>query len=137
MTQKDSLILLLLVFGVLFIVGCTPTPGEKTPDIPQNQPVPSENTALYVQLEEEFTLYENQPATIIEEDYSIKITNFFNSPCPQGSQCIWSGVGIAFEHARAGDVKSGIDLVEAFGYQTTILDTDHETYARLKVSRIE
>ena len=76
-------------------------------------------------------------AKIIDEDFEIKITEFFNSPCPEGSQCVWEGVGIAFEYYQGREVETGIDLVQAFGYETTIIHSDYETYARLSISKIE
>jgi hypothetical protein len=127
----------LLIAGTLLIVGCTQilkqTPGQKTPDnkIPQNY------ETLYVSLEEEFVLHENQSAKIEDENYEIKITKFFNSPCPKGTQCIWSGIGVAFEYTYEGEVNKGTNLVQAFGYQTTIIDTDYETYAKLKITKMK
>lgn len=120
MDKKTNLILLLV--GVLLVTGC--------------QKIPQNYETLYISLSEEFTLHENQSAIIENDNYEIKITKFFNSPCPDDVQCIWSGVGIAFEYTYNGEVKKGTDLVQAFGYQTTIIDTDHETYAKLKISKI-
>ena len=137
MDKKTNLLLLLLITGALLIVGCTQlskqTPEQKTPD---NQ-IPQNYETLYVSLSEEFTLHENQSAIIENENYEIKITKFFNSPCPKGAQCIWSGIGIAFEYTYKGEVKKGTNLVQAFGYQTTIIDTDYETYAKLKITKME
>jgi hypothetical protein len=91
---------------------------------------------LYVSLGDEFILHQNQSAIIINEDIEIKIIQFHNSPCPENVKCVWSGIGITFEYYHNKEVKRGINLVQAFGYQTTILETDHETYAKLKVNKI-
>lgn len=92
--------------------------------------------ALSVSLGEEFVLHGRQCAAIDGEDLVVEITEFYNSPCPEGMECFWSGVGIRFEYRHAGEVQEGTNLVQAFGYQTTILDTDHETFARLMITRM-
>ncbi|MDO8669277.1 MAG: hypothetical protein Q7K65_03205 [Candidatus Buchananbacteria bacterium] len=105
-----------------------------------DQPVQENNNnyeTLNISLGEEFTLHKNQSAIINESGLAIKITEFYNSPCPKGVQCIWSGVGIAFAYSYGGEVQKGIDLVQAFGYKTNIIDTDNETYAKLKITKIE
>lgn len=87
-----------------------------------------------IELGTEFTLHKNESAIIQNIGYKITITNFFNSPCPDGAQCLWSGVGVGLRHSLKGEIKEGVNLTEAFGYQTTILETDHETFAKLKVN---
>ena len=86
-----------------------------------------------VELGTEFTLHKNESAIVQNIGYKITITNFFNSPCPDGAQCLWSGVGIALKHSLKGEIKEGIDMIEAFGYNTTIIDTDYQTFAKLKI----
>lgn len=86
-----------------------------------------------IELGAEFTLHKNESAVVQNVGYKITITNFFNSPCPDGAQCLWSGVGVALKHSLKGEVKEGIDMTEAFGYKTTIIDTDYETFAKLKI----
>jgi hypothetical protein len=117
---KNKLILVLICLAVLLIASC----GNET------------QGPLHVSLDEEFVLHESQYAVIENEDLEIGITEFFNSPPPDGVEAFWSGVGIAFEYRHAGDVQKGINLVQAFGYQTTIIDTDHETFARLKLIKL-
>lgn len=90
---------------------------------------------LYVSSGEAFILHQNQSA-IINKDIEIRIVHFHNSPCPEYARCVWSGVGIDLEYYHNGEVKKGINLVQAFGYQTTILETDHETYAKLEVNKL-
>lgn len=88
----------------------------------------------FIELGAEFTLHKNESAVVQNIGYKITVTNFFNSPCPDGSQCLWSGVGVTLKHSLKGEVKEGIDMTEAFGYKTTIIDTDHETYAKLRIN---
>ena len=84
---------------------------------------------LHVSLGEAFTLHENQSALINSEDFEIAILQFYNSPCPANVQCVWSGVGIKFGYKHKGKAEIGM-MVHAFGYQTTIIESDYETYAK-------
>jgi len=90
---------------------------------------------LFVKLEEEFVLGENQGAKLGGTGFAIKILRFFNSPCPPDVDCFWSGIGIQFEYRYDGEVKSGINLVKAFGYRTTIVRSDYESHAVLRITK--
>src|SRR3989344_8273333 len=107
----------------------TPTPEPPTPTTPE-----PEKTKLTVSLGQQFTLRKNQVATVASTGLEIEIIQFYNSPCPSGSQCIWSGVGLGFEYRFNGEVKKGIDMAQVFGHQVTIVKTDHDTYANLVVN---
>lgn len=91
------------------------------------------NNNMTVLLGQPFTLGKDQIIKIANTGLEVKITDFYNSPCVQ---CIWSGVGIGFEYHLNGLVQKGINLVQAFGYQTTVIKTDNKTYANLIVERI-
>ncbi len=97
--------------------------------------------ALSVSLGEEFVLHKKQCAAIKGEDLVVEVTEFYNSPCPEGMQCFWSGVGIRLRYRHGGEeetylAQAGNGLVQAFGYQTTILDTDYETFVRLTITKM-
>ena len=94
------------------------------------------NEILSALLNEDFILYENQSVLIENEDLVITINQFFNSPCPQGAQCIWSGIGIAFEYTFHGETQTGIDLVQAFGFRVNIINSDYNTFAELNVTKL-
>lgn len=70
-------------------------------------------------------------------DYRLTVQHFYNNPCPPQAACLWSGVGIAFEHRYYSQSMQGVDLIEAFGFDVTVHDTDHETYAVISVTRVE
>ena len=89
-----------------------------------------------VELGEEFILGKNQTAEIKDEGLKIKIIEFYNYECPPNAECIWSGIGIEFEYYYNGETKKGMNLVQAFGYQTNIIDTDYKTYANLSITKI-
>ena len=132
-----------LVFNNQKVLAPVPTPTSQTPS-PTPTPdgnsssAPSpQNDLLTVSLGQQFTLKKNQFVKIASTGLEIGIIEFYNSPCPKDVQCFWSGVGIGFEYRFNGEVQKGIDLVQAFGYQTTIVKTDHETYANLVVEKMK
>jgi len=88
-----------------------------------------------VRLGEEFTLKESQRIMLEGTGFELQILRFFNNPCPPNVECVWSGVGIEFEYMYRGQVKRGINLVRAFGYRTTIIRSDYESYAVLRITR--
>ena len=123
-------IYLLLFMMIYFIVTACSIP------LPCKIPALTHQQLIQVSLNDEFTLHKNQTAIISNTDLRIKIVEFYNSPCPPGAQCIWSGVGISFEYQFGNETIHGIDAHQAFGYEINVLDTDYETYAILKVARI-
>ena len=93
----------------------------------------SQNNPL-VKLGEEFLLEQNQEARLEGSAFVIEILRFFNQPCPPNVKCVWSGVGIEFEYRFQGEVKRGINLLRAFGYRTSIIRSDYESYAVIEIS---
>jgi len=125
--------ILVLTMLVLTVSGCAIRQSPATNTVPTSTiPVPGDGVVLAA-LGQQFTLREGQIAKISSSGLEIKITRFYNSPCPADVQCIWSGVGIDLEYRLNGQIQKGIDLVQAFGYEITIVTTDHETYADLIV----
>ena len=125
MNQKRfaNIVFVVLVVILAGTVGCS-------------APVPENNT-VSVSLGQHFTLKKWQVAKIANTGLEVEIVAFFNSPCPAGAQCFWSGVGVAIECRLNGQVQKGFDRVRAFGYQTTVVNTDHETYANLVVEKMK
>ncbi len=95
----------------------------------------SKNNAILISLGKQFTLRKGQVAKIPNTGFEMEIIEFFNTPCPTGVACVWSGVGILFEYRLNGNVQKGVDLIEAFGFHTNVVKTDHETYANLVVEK--
>ncbi len=141
--NKTHLTLAVLIAGVLVAAGCTrfteSTPEDlQEPDVTNTSEVldvPETYEDLSVSLGEEFTLHENQSAKIESEGYEVTITSFANSPCPEDVVCVWEGVGIAFEYTYDGEMKKGMNLTRAFGYETTIVDSDYETFAIVSITK--
>jgi len=89
-------------------------------------------------LGEKFTLGEGEVAEIGDTGLQLRISQFFNDPCGgEGINCFWSGVGIAIDYRFNEDIQSGINLVNAFGFPVTIIETDHETFATFIVEQSE
>jgi len=111
--------MLFLILGGFLLAGCVFFPAS--------------NETLHVGLGEEFVLHENQSAIIEPDGLEVRVTDFIYSPCPEGAVCIWSGLGIGMEYRMGGQVVSGINRAEAFGYRTEFIETDYKTYAKMKV----
>lgn len=153
MNQK-GFVNIAIIIGIVVIAGIAgyfvlsqrtttspiPTPTPTPPISTSTTPTPTTNSSsntIMVSLGKEFTLKKNQVAKIGSTGLEVKIAEFYNSPCPAGGQCFWSGVGIGFEYHFNGEVQKGINLVQAFGYQTKIVMTDHKTYATLSVEKMK
>ena len=126
--NKHKIFLILLFFNVptLFFQADNSLRAQET--------TPADETLL-VSLNEVFVLHKNQAAIVKEEDLQITIRDFMYAPCPEGVVCIWSGLGIVFEYRHKNEIKKGVNLTNAFGYEIDILETDYQTYATLKVSQ--
>ena len=109
---------------------------HKKISIPTHTPTPPTTASSTAALGEQFTLGKDQSAKITGTDLSVKVTAFYNSACPANAVCFWSGIGVGLEYTFKGEVKNGIDLVQAFGYQTKIINTDYKTFATLMVEKI-
>jgi hypothetical protein len=71
---------------------------------------------LFIKLGKEFELKKGQRANV---------------------KCIWSGIGIEFEYRYDEQVIKGINLVKAFGHETSVIKSDYESYAILKIMKDE
>ena len=135
--MANKIFLFLLTIGIITIIGCTPISTQNTEQQNSNIQKTTQNAeTIQVNLDEEFTLHKNQSATLTHEDLTITITDFVYSPCPKGAECFWSGLGVVLEYDHNGEVQKGTNLSQAFGYQTTIVDSDYKTYAKLKITKM-
>ncbi|MEK6857204.1 MAG: hypothetical protein AABX39_01305 [Nanoarchaeota archaeon] len=137
MNRKTNLLFLLVVVGLILIVGCEKNIDKSTK--PQTQ---QDNEPLNVSLGEEFTLYLNQSVRVENEEYGIRIMRFFKCPLLVG-ECV-DPHGITIEHKKEnndrtviGTIKKVPESMDAFGYKTTVIDSDMKIYAKLKVEKIQ
>ena len=92
-------------------------------------------------LNEEFILNKNQIATITNEEdkITLTLTGFANSPAPEGSAPIWSGLAVYYKL----QVNENIYVTTSIGvlpdnenlkYAVEVIDTDYTKYAKFKVT---
>lgn len=110
------------------------TPTMTAKPTPVLSATPKNNT-ISASLGKEFTLRENQTATITGTSLTVKLTQLINGYCPDGVNCFWSGMGLELEYRLGQEIKKGINLMQAFGYRITIVKTDYNTYATLIVEK--
>ena len=135
-------VVLAAALGIAWYLSLPPAepPGNGTDAPPTGEPGPGESSGarnFSAALGKEFDLRLGQTAEIKGTGLTITVKQFFNSPCPPGARCVWSGVGALLEYRKDGETKQGIDLAEAFGYRTEIVRTDHESYVRLVVRKAQ
>ena len=100
-------------------------------------PMAQANNAVPITLGQKFTLKKDETAKLADTGLEIEITQFFNTPCPKTVQCVWSGVGVQLLARMNGQTQKGMDALQAFGYITRIITSDHATYADIIVSQTE
>jgi hypothetical protein len=115
-----------VIFLFVFLVGITANAAETGS---------SSSDHFSLALCEEFEIKEGQRVGVIGTGFEVEILKFFNQPCPPNVMCVWSGVGIGFQYWNEGQSLTGINLVKAFGYKTTIIKSDYESYAVLRISK--
>ncbi len=76
-----------------------------------------------------------QAIRIVDEGLTVRVAELANSPCPEGVACVWEGVGVGLRYEKGDTVEEGMNRVIALGYQVTIVQTDYETCAVLRVGR--
>lgn len=87
-------------------------------------------------LDSEITLKKGESVTLGEDNVSLKLTGFINSPCPKGAQCIWSGLSVLYDVTVAGVTYSGSERsVLDIPYVITIKDSDYESFAVFVISK--
>jgi hypothetical protein len=115
------------IFGIfcltLFLLACTKSMKIET----------FSRNHFFVELGEEFEVKKDQKVGLVRTGFELEIRRFFNQPCPPNVKCVWSGIGIDFEYRYNGQLKRGINLVKAFGYKISIIKSDYESYAVLKI----
>ncbi len=121
------------VFFVLIILPLSTVKALTPFSAPESK---AKNNFISVSLGQPFTLKKAQVAKMADTGLEVEVKAFYNNPCPEGRQCMWSGIGIDFEYRLNGQVQKGLDLVQAFGYKITLLKSDYETYANLKLEKI-
>lgn len=99
---------------------------------------PDENSGkLIAELGENFSIYQGETAQLENEKVLLTLTGFINSPCPAGTQCIWSGQQVQYDLDVDGK-KYGIGKnlsLENSPYTVTIVKSDYEKSAVMKIEK--
>ncbi|MCA9404330.1 MAG: hypothetical protein KC897_11150 [Candidatus Omnitrophica bacterium] len=95
--------------------------------------------AACVQVEagQQIRMGETDCVELQDSGYRLTLQKFHNDPCPENAQCIWSGVGISFQHVFHNQVMEGMDLIQAFDFDITVHDTDNETFAVISIEPLK
>ena len=57
-------------------------------------PTAQANNVMPLTLGQKFTLKKDETAKLTDAGLEIRIMQFFNNPCAETVQCVWSGVGV-------------------------------------------
>lgn len=123
--------LLIFIAGMLLIGGCLLLLRE-TGVFPLQQ-----KSGSSVELGSSFTLRKGEEVRVKDTDASVRLVELIYSPCPQGAQCIWSGLGVKFELVVGNKTySSSLDgFLSGAPYDVRIVETDYQTFARFLVTR--
>ncbi|MBI2635481.1 MAG: hypothetical protein HYW79_02975 [Parcubacteria group bacterium] len=126
MSQK-RFVNIAIIIGVIVIAGIigyfvlsqqTTTPPVSTP-------------ASTVSLGQEFTLKKGETARVKGLNVFLEVKDFIYSPCPEDSQCVWSGLAVVYELTVDGKVygSSFDNPPHEAPYDVFVKKTDYKTYA--------
>ena len=117
-----------VIFGLIAALWQDASTGNYTPDDIELSP-----GALM--FGDSVTLGQGETADYVG-DVSVTVTDFIYSPCPDGAQCIWSGLAVIYE-LRVGDTVYSSSATgsapQDAPYAVEVLDSDYQTYATLTV----
>ncbi len=115
----------------------SPTSLTSTPSTPTQTSTPEpDSNAKIVSLGEEFTLKRGETARVKGLNVFLKVKDFIYSPCPKGTQCIWSGLAVVFELTVDGKVYNASigNLPPEAPYDVLVKKTDYKTYATFVIN---
>ena len=100
-------------------------------------PVINVNETKLVNLGSTVRLKSGETAKLKSGNVSVKIVNFTNNPCPQGSQCIWSGVDVEYMLTVDGQkyATGSTNTKNTSGYQVNTVSSDYKTYAEIQITQ--
>lgn len=89
-------------------------------------------------LDEATALKQGEVAFAYGPNTYLKVKSFINSPCPQGANCIWSGLGVNSELYVDGKITTsvaGYAKSETNPYEIILKDSDYKTYATFIIKK--
>lgn len=85
---------------------------------------------------EEFTLKQGESVKLKDVDLTLTVTGFEYSPCPEGAQCIWSGLAVNYDlnvggfiYSSAGSTTESEPIPADLPLEVLVKDSDYQTYA--------
>ncbi len=130
-------------------VGQTTT--KDNPNGPDYQPNKDPDTVVTLKkitLGKEFTANLNEKFEIENSSGDVfTVTGFYYQPCPEGSQCLWSGLDVFYKITIADVAENGslrgkifikdkpLQSTTDFPYSVTIKDSDYKAYAKVVISK--
>lgn len=135
---KEKKFFLFVVLGALIILACALFVIWQTNLQVKKQNAENNARSGDFVFGQEFTLKKGQSAKLTNADFTVLVTDFVNSPCPENAQCFWSGTVVNFV-LQSGGQKFSEQLMKGsfaqmFGYKVELTDTDYETFAKFKVT---
>ncbi len=102
---------------------------KSLPESPET--IVSDSAEKTASLGEVFALHRGESMRIKGSDVSLRVDGFVNSPCPKGSQCVWSGLAVQYTLFAGGKVYEAPrgQLSADAPFVVRVWDTDYETFA--------
>lgn len=99
---------------------------------------PDEEEMKVVKLNEEIELRKNETVKLEGKEVYLTIKGFTNSPAPEGTQAIWSGLGVTYELKiddveYVSSIQGFFNEYEDIKYKVITIDSDYKTYAKVKI----
>ncbi|MBU0569700.1 hypothetical protein KKB40_02870 [Patescibacteria group bacterium] len=138
--NKKGFVNVAIIVVIIVIVGIA---GYFVLNKQSSSPIPTPTDlgarAITVSLGEEFTLKKGGTARLGNLDVFLKVKDFIYSPCPKGSQCVWSGLAVVYEltvDRKVYDAPLG-NLPPEAPYNVLVKNTDYKTYADFVIEKPE
>lgn len=129
--EWKRIVLLFAVACLVFAAAWSVFTDRKKTSAPGPEAAISDSVEKTASLGEVFALHQGESMHIKGTDLSLRVDGFVNSPCPKGSQCVWSGLAVRymlFAGGKAYEVPRG-QLPPDAPFVVRVWDTDYETFA--------
>ena len=136
--KQKGFINIAIITGIVVIIGIAGyfILRQQTTTIPITN---LDSNMITVSLGQEFTLKRGETARVNNLNVFLKVKDFIHSPCPKGSQCIWSGLAVVYELIVDGKIYNAPmgNLPSETPYNVLIKNTDYKTYATFIIEKLE
>jgi len=100
-------------------------------------PVIPVNETKLVNLNASVRIESGQVVKLKSGNVSVKITNFTNDTCPEGSRCFWSGQAVEYMLTVDGQkyATGSMNTKNASAYRIKTVSSDYKTYAEIEITK--